>query len=129
MDHILDQANIIVNILAGSLIGAYIGTHFATKLNEQLLTQIGAIFLVLLSFLLIGYNIIEGLHSLQIPPSCVFSWGLASESLSAYSAVCLESRAVNSLSQLSFLLISALRLVREHRQNTSRIQNNVQDVG
>jgi uncharacterized membrane protein YfcA len=69
LDVILANTNIILNILAGSLIGAYIGTHFASRLNEHILTRVVAAFLIFLSFVLISYNFIEGLHSLQISDS------------------------------------------------------------
>lgn len=67
LDVIVAHADVILNILAGSLVGAYVGTHFASRLNDHILTRVVAAFLVFLSFVLISYNYIEGLHSLEIP--------------------------------------------------------------
>lgn len=67
LDKIAANAGIILNILSGSLIGAYIGVHFATKVNERSLSRIVIVFLIVLSIILVSYNFIVGLQSLQLP--------------------------------------------------------------
>lgn len=64
---IVSNASIIIDILIGSLIGSYVGVRFATKLNERTLTRIVALFLVILSLILIGHNYIFHAQSLPIP--------------------------------------------------------------
>lgn len=49
---------VVVNILSGSLIGSWLGVHFATRVNERLLTQVVVVFLVFLSFVLMGHHFI-----------------------------------------------------------------------
>jgi uncharacterized membrane protein YfcA len=58
---------VIVNILAGSLIGSYIGVHYATRINERVLNRIVVVFLIFLSVVLIGHNLVFSLESLQLP--------------------------------------------------------------
>lgn len=58
---------IVLDILCGSLIGSYVGVRFATRINEQTLTQIVAVFLVALSFVLIGHDYIFHAQSLGLP--------------------------------------------------------------
>ncbi|MBL8091790.1 MAG: sulfite exporter TauE/SafE family protein [Anaerolineales bacterium] len=67
LNKIAANAGIILNILSGSLIGAYIGVHFATKVNERALSRIVIVFLIVLSIILVSYNFIVGLQSLQFP--------------------------------------------------------------
>ncbi len=52
---------IIINILAGSLFGAYIAVNYATRINEKLLNKIVVFFLVIISFILIGHELIFSL--------------------------------------------------------------------
>lgn len=58
---------VIVNILAGSLIGSYVGVNYATQINERVLNRVVVIFLIFLSVVLIGHNLIFSLESLQLP--------------------------------------------------------------
>lgn len=60
------HAPIIINILVGSLIGSYLGVRFATKINEDTLTRIVAVFLVVLSVVLIGHAFLFHAESLSV---------------------------------------------------------------
>lgn len=59
--NIINNLPIILNILAGSLIGSYVGVNYATRINEKALNQIVVIFLMCLSFVLLGHNFIFSL--------------------------------------------------------------------
>jgi uncharacterized membrane protein YfcA len=67
LDMITANWGVVVNILAGSLLGAYVGTYFATNINERILNRVVVVFLIVLSVVLISYNFIIDLQSLQIP--------------------------------------------------------------
>lgn len=67
LDLITANLGIILNILAGSLLGAYAGVNFASRLNERTLTRIVVVFLLVLSFILLGHTFIEGLAGFQLP--------------------------------------------------------------
>jgi uncharacterized membrane protein YfcA len=67
IENVVAHFAIIINILAGSLIGSYIGVSYATRINERILNRVVVIFLVLLSFVLIGHNFIFSVGSLQLP--------------------------------------------------------------
>ena len=58
---------VVANILAGSLIGSWMGVHFATRVNERLLTQVVVVFLVFLSIVLMGHDLIFSGLDLDIP--------------------------------------------------------------
>ncbi|MBD2185666.1 sulfite exporter TauE/SafE family protein [Planktothrix sp. FACHB-1355] len=72
-NHVIGLENVaanwvaIVNILAGSLIGSYVGVHYATRINERALNRVIVVFLIFISFVLIGHNLIFSLGSLQLP--------------------------------------------------------------
>ena len=57
---------IIINILAGSLVGSYIGVNSATRINEKQLNKIVVIFLIFISFILIGHELIFNLDTWEI---------------------------------------------------------------
>jgi uncharacterized protein len=67
LETVLAHWPVVVNILAGSLVGSYVGVQYATQVNEKLLHRIVVIFLIFLSFVLIGHNFIFGLGALQLP--------------------------------------------------------------
>ena len=69
------HAPIIVDILIGSLIGSYLGVRFATRINEHLLTRIVAVFLVILSAVLIGHDFLFHAQSLTLPLMLQFVLG------------------------------------------------------
>lgn len=75
-ENIVAHLGIILNILSGSLIGSYVGVHYATRINERVLNRIVVIFLIFLSFVLIGHNLIFSFESLQLPSFLIFSMGL-----------------------------------------------------
>ncbi len=75
LDLIASHAPIIFNILIGSLVGSYIGVRFATRINEHTLTRIVAVFLVALSLVLIGHDLIFHAQTLPIPPPLKFVIG------------------------------------------------------
>ena len=66
---------VIINILAGSLIGSYVGVHYATRINERVLNRIVVAFLIFLSVVLVGHNLIFSLESLQLPSLVRISFG------------------------------------------------------
>jgi uncharacterized membrane protein YfcA len=66
---------VIINILAGSLIGSYVGVHYATRINERALNRVVVGFLIFLSIILIGHNLIFSLESLQLPSLLRISFG------------------------------------------------------
>jgi uncharacterized membrane protein YfcA len=57
---------IIINILAGSLIGSYVGVYYATKVNEKALNRVVVVFLVFLSIVLIGHDLIFSIGDLPL---------------------------------------------------------------
>ena len=69
------HAPIIIDILIGSLIGSYIGARFATRINEHTLTRIVAVFLVMLSAVLIGHDFLFHAQSLALPLPLKFILG------------------------------------------------------
>ncbi len=73
----LDSAHapVVLDILIGSLLGSYIGVRFATRINEHRLTRIVAVFLVVLSLVLIGHDFIFHAQSLAIPRLLKFGLG------------------------------------------------------
>lgn len=66
---------VIINILAGSLIGSYVGVQYATRINERVLNRVVVVFLIFLSVVLIGHNLIFSLESLQLPSFLRISFG------------------------------------------------------
>ncbi|MEP0912443.1 sulfite exporter TauE/SafE family protein [Leptolyngbya sp. GB1-A1] len=64
-----------INILAGSLISSYVGVHYATRINERVLNRIVVAFLIFLSVVLVGHNLIFSLESLQLPSLLRISFG------------------------------------------------------
>ncbi len=68
---------IIINILAGSLIGAYLGVNFATKINERLLIRIVVIFLLLLSVVLMGHDVLASMHGAGLARPAQIAVGFA----------------------------------------------------
>lgn len=75
LENIAANWTVIINILAGSLIGSYVGVHYATRINERGLNRVVVVFLVFLSVVLIGHNLIFGLKSLQLPSLLRISFG------------------------------------------------------
>ncbi|WP_448601549.1 sulfite exporter TauE/SafE family protein [Thermoleptolyngbya sp.] len=67
IETVADHWSIVVNILAGSLLGSYVGVHYATRINEQSLNRVVVVFLVCLSFVLIGHHLIFSLGTFQMP--------------------------------------------------------------
>lgn len=67
LENITANWTVIINILTGSLIGSYIGVHYATRIDERVLNRVVVVFLVFLSVVLIGHNLIFSLESLQLP--------------------------------------------------------------
>lgn len=62
---LLTNLPIIINILAGSLVGSYIGVNSATRINEKQLNRIVVIFLIIISFILMGHELIFNLGTWQ----------------------------------------------------------------
>lgn len=58
---------VIINILAGSLIGSYVGVYYATRIDERVLNRIVVIFLIFLSIILIGHNLIFNIGTIPLP--------------------------------------------------------------
>ncbi|MDX2096686.1 MAG: sulfite exporter TauE/SafE family protein [Leptolyngbyaceae cyanobacterium bins.59] len=67
LENVMAHWTVILNILAGSLIGSYMGVNYATRMNERLLNRVVVIFLIFLSFVLIGHQWIFSFGSLQLP--------------------------------------------------------------
>jgi uncharacterized membrane protein YfcA len=67
IEAIADHWPVVVNILAGSLIGSYIGVHYATRINERMLHRVVVVFLIFLSFVLLGHHFIFSLGTFQLP--------------------------------------------------------------
>lgn len=65
----------IVNIMAGSLIGSYIGVYYTTRINERVLNRLVVVFLIFLSIVLIGHNLVFGIESLQLSSLSRISFG------------------------------------------------------
>jgi uncharacterized protein len=78
LDSITSHAPIIFDILAGSLLGSYIGVRFATKINEHALTRIVVVFLVILSIVLIGHDLIFHAQGFAFPVLLKFILGALS---------------------------------------------------
>ncbi|MFB2838877.1 sulfite exporter TauE/SafE family protein [Floridanema evergladense] len=66
LSNIFSNLPIIVNILAGSLIGSYLGVQYTTRINERALNRIVVIFLIVISFILIGHELIFSVQSWQL---------------------------------------------------------------
>ncbi|QZZ20588.1 sulfite exporter TauE/SafE family protein [Leptothermofonsia sichuanensis E412] len=66
---------VIVNILAGSLLGSYGGVHYATRINARALNRVVVLFLIFLSIVLLGHDLIFSLGSLQLPTLLQVSFG------------------------------------------------------
>jgi uncharacterized membrane protein YfcA len=69
IENVVANLAVILNILAGSLIGSYLGVNYATRINERALNRVIIIFLIFLSFVLIGHEFIFGVQSWQLPGS------------------------------------------------------------
>lgn len=65
--NVTNNLPIIINILAGSLLGSYIGVNYAMRINEKSLNKIVVIFLIIISFILMGHELIFSLNTWQIP--------------------------------------------------------------
>lgn len=65
----------IINILAGSLIGSYAGVNYATRINERVLNRVVVVFLIFISVVLIGHNLIFSLQIFQLPSLLKVSFG------------------------------------------------------
>ncbi len=76
LSNIFENWPVIINILAGSLLGSYLGVNYATQINERLLHQIVVVFLVFLSFILIGHNLVFSLDSFQFSSALQITLGL-----------------------------------------------------
>lgn len=64
---VIGHWGIIVNLLCGSLLGSYLGVHYATAVNERVLRRVIVVFLIILSFVLLGHNVILGFRDWLIP--------------------------------------------------------------
>lgn len=58
---------VVINILAGSLFGSYLGVNYATRIHEQLLHRVVVVFLIFLSFVLLGHHWVFSFGSFQWP--------------------------------------------------------------
>lgn len=58
---------IILNLLAGSLIGSFVGPHLATRIQPSALRQTVGLFLIALSLVLIGHDVVFRNYGLQLP--------------------------------------------------------------
>lgn len=67
LGNVVSNLPIIINILAGSLIGSYFGVQYATRINERALNRIVVIFLIIISFILIGHELIFSAQTWQLP--------------------------------------------------------------
>ncbi len=75
LENIAVHWQVIVNILAGSLLGSYWGVHHATRINPRALNRIVVLFLLCLSVVLLGHDLIFSLGSLQLPTLLQISLG------------------------------------------------------
>lgn len=67
VETVVQNVSVIINILAGSLIGAYVGVHYATWIDERTLNRVVVTFLVFLSFVLIGHQLIFNAQTWSLP--------------------------------------------------------------
>ncbi len=67
IENVVTNLAVILNILAGSLIGSYVGVSYATRINERALNRIVVVFLIFLSFVLIGHEFIFSFQTWQVP--------------------------------------------------------------
>lgn len=67
LSNVVTNLPIILNILAGSLIGSFLGVQYATRINERTLNRIIVIFLILISFVLLGHELIFSVQTWQLP--------------------------------------------------------------
>ncbi|WP_353656326.1 sulfite exporter TauE/SafE family protein [Geitlerinema sp. P-1104] len=67
LETVIAHGGIILNLLCGSLLGSYLGVRYATAINEQALRRIIVVFLVVLSLVLLGHNVILGLVGWTMP--------------------------------------------------------------
>ena len=67
LEMVIGHWGIIVNLLCGSLLGSYLGVHYATAVNERVLRRVIVVFLIILSFVLLGHNVILGFRDWLIP--------------------------------------------------------------
>jgi uncharacterized membrane protein YfcA len=58
LNNIIAHWPVVINILSGSLVGSYLGVNYATRVNERTLNRIVVIFLLTISFILIGHDLI-----------------------------------------------------------------------
>ncbi|MBR8827826.1 MAG: sulfite exporter TauE/SafE family protein [Gomphosphaeria aponina SAG 52.96 = DSM 107014] len=65
--NVTNNLPIIFNILAGSLLGSYIGVNYATRINDRALNKVVVIFLIFISFILMGHELIFSLQTWQLP--------------------------------------------------------------
>ncbi len=75
LENVAKNWTVIINILVGSLTGSYIGVNYATRINERALNRVVVVFLIFLSVVLIGHNLIFSLGSFQLPSLLRISFG------------------------------------------------------
>ncbi len=75
LENVAENWTVIINILVGSLTGSYIGVNYATQINERALNRVVVVFLIFLSCVLIGHNLIFSLGSFQLPRLLRISFG------------------------------------------------------
>jgi len=64
---IADHAAIMLNLLVGSLLGAYLGVQYATRIDERTLIRVVVVFLVAISLVLMGHDLISHVATVQLP--------------------------------------------------------------
>jgi len=85
---VVTNTPIILNILFGTLIGSYIGVNLATKINEQALYRIVTVFLVGLSAVLIGHDLIMYNQGIQMmAPLRIFLGFIAGIGIGVFSSM------------------------------------------
>ncbi|MCU0533363.1 MAG: sulfite exporter TauE/SafE family protein [Hydrococcus sp. Prado102] len=66
-EYVVAHLATILNILSGSLIGSYVGVGYATRIDERQLNRIVVIFLVFISIVLLGHNVLFSVENWQLP--------------------------------------------------------------
>ncbi|MCU0525960.1 MAG: sulfite exporter TauE/SafE family protein [Elainella sp. Prado103] len=75
LTNLFENWPIVLNILAGSLLGSYMGSYYATRIQAPTLNRVVVAFLVFLSFVLLGHQLIFDLTRFQLPNLLKFSLG------------------------------------------------------
>lgn len=73
---IWEGAPIILNLLTGALIGSFAGPHLATRIRPNALRQTVAVFLMALSLVLIGHDVVFRNYGLQLPMMATTALGV-----------------------------------------------------